>query len=96
MEQGISNDEVCNEVGWALPTNHVVVCGAHPTWYLLVFIVVVLHSGLVESALAAGPRRALPPGEIPADTRLGPLKGERGDFSFVPARSRYEWSRRAE
>lgn len=22
---------------------------------------------------------------VPADTRLGPLRGERGDFSFVPA-----------
>ena len=75
MEQRISNDEVCNEVGWALPTDHVVLCGAHPTWYLLVLIVVALHPGLVEPTFGAGPPRALGPGEIPADTRLGPLKG---------------------
>jgi len=96
MEQGISNDEVCNEVGWALPTNHFARCGAHPTWYLLVLIVVALHPGLVEPTFGAGPPRALGPGEIPADTRLGPLKGERGDFSFVPVRSRQEWKPRAE
>ena len=96
MEQGISNDEVCNEVGWALPTDHVVVCDAHPTWYLLVLIVVALHPGLVAPTFGAGPPRALPPGEIPADTRLGPLKGERGDFSFVPVQSRQEWKQRAE
>ncbi len=28
--------------------------------------------------------------------RLGPLKGERGDFSFVPAQSRQQWKQRAE
>jgi len=96
MEQGISNEEVCNEVGWALPTDHVARCGAHPTWYLLVLIVVALHPGLVEPTFGAGPPRALGPGEIPADTRLGPLKGERGDFSFVPVQSRQEWKQRAE
>ena len=63
---------------------------------VLVLIVVGLHPGLVESRLEAGPPRALPPGEIPADTRLGPLNGEQGDFSFVPAQSREEWKRRAE
>ncbi|MFH1718545.1 MAG: hypothetical protein ABIF19_14415 [Planctomycetota bacterium] len=64
--------------------------------WLLALVVVGLHPGLVESPLGAGPPRALLPGELPADTRLGPLRGERGDFSFVPARSRQEWERRAE
>lgn len=41
--------------------------------------------------MAAGP-----PGELPADTRLGPLKGEQGDFSFVPARSPQEWNQRSD
>ena len=65
----------------------------HP--WLFVLIVVGLHPGLVESCLGAGLPRALPPGEVPADTRLGPLKGERGDFSFVPAQSCQEWQQRA-
>jgi len=64
--------------------------------WLLALVVVGLHPGLLESRLWAGPPRALPPGELPADTRLGPLKGERGDFSFVPAQSRQEWEHRAE
>ena len=37
-------------------------------------------------ASAAGPR-VLPADKLPADTRLGPLRGEQGDFSFVPAKS---------
>jgi len=44
----------------------------------------------------AGPLRILPPGRVPSDTRLGPLKGERGDFSFIPARSPEEWEQRKE
>ncbi len=80
-------------VGLAPPS---LICGLSPTLRLLVLIVVGLHPGLAESGLAAGSPRALPPGEIPADTRLGPLKGERGDFSFVPAQSRQEWKQRAE
>lgn len=31
-----------------------------------------------------------------ADTRLGPLRGEQGDFSFAPAKSPKEWKKRAE
>lgn len=31
--------------------------------------------------------RVLPPGELPDDSRLGPLKGERGDFLLRPASS---------
>jgi dienelactone hydrolase len=63
---------------------------------LLLLIVVTLHLGLVESSLPAGPPRALPPGKTPADTRLGSLKGEQGDFFFIPARSPEEWKMRAE
>ncbi|MHC4173875.1 MAG: alpha/beta hydrolase family protein, partial [Planctomycetota bacterium] len=57
-------------------------------------IVAALYFGLMESILTAGSPRVLPPGTIPADTRLGPLKGERGDFSFIPAHSSKEWERR--
>ena len=65
-------------------------------FWLLVLIVIGLHPGLVEICQGAGPPRVLPPGEIPADTRLDPLKGEQGDFSFVPAKSREQWKQRAE
>jgi dienelactone hydrolase len=64
--------------------------------WLLVLIAAASHSGIIEPSFGAGPPLALGPGEIPADTRLGPLKGERGDFSFVPAQSRQEWKQRAE
>jgi len=65
-------------------------------FWLFVLIVIGLHPGLVELCLGTGPPRVLPPGEIPADTRLGPLKGEQGDFSFVPTKSREQWKQRAE
>ncbi len=78
-------------------------CGTYPTarrnparFWLLVLIVIGLHQGFVELCLGVGPPRVLPPGEIPADTRLGPLKGEQGDFSFVPAKSREQWKQRVE
>ena len=63
-----------------------------PLW--LVLIIASSYFGLMERSLTAGPPRVLPPGMIPSDTRLGPLKGERGDFSFIPARSPEEWERR--
>lgn len=40
--------------------------------------------------------RVLPPGERPNDTRLGPLRGEEGEFLFAPAESAAEWASRAE
>ncbi|UCF14862.1 MAG: hypothetical protein JSW59_15745, partial [Phycisphaerales bacterium] len=64
-------------------------------WFVSL-IALVLSAAFGSSGLAAGPPRALPAGEIPADTRLGPLKGERGDFSFVPAQSHQQWEQRAE
>lgn len=78
-------------------------CDTYPTrrksathfwWLVLIFIG--LHAGRAEFCLGAGPPRVLPPGEIPADTRLGPLKEERGDFIFVPPKSSDEWKQRAE
>ncbi|MGE3805263.1 MAG: hypothetical protein AB7K24_11380, partial [Gemmataceae bacterium] len=47
------------------------------------------------SLQAAGPR-VLPAGKLPEDSRLGPLKGEAGDFNLTPARSPAEWQKRAE
>jgi dienelactone hydrolase len=55
----------------------------------------VLFFTLVLSAAAAGPR-VLPPGQLPDDVRLGPLKDLDGYFPFTPAKSPAEWSRRAE
>jgi dienelactone hydrolase len=92
MKRTMSKPEFCG-VGLAPPS---LTGGASPTLRLLVLIVLALSSGFVRSAVEAGPPRALPPGEFPADTRLGPLKGERGDFSFAPAPSRQEWEQRAE
>jgi dienelactone hydrolase len=50
----------------------------------------------MERGASAGPPRVLPAGELPADTRLGPLRGERGEFSFVPATSPEDWKQRAD
>jgi dienelactone hydrolase len=61
----------------------------------LVGILVVAGIVVSSGARAAGPR-VLPANQLPADTRLGPLKGEQGDFSFVPARSPEEWKQRSE
>jgi len=63
---------------------------------LFIPVFIGLHPGLTKSCFGAGPPRVLPPGEIPSDTRLGPLKGEQGDFSFVPPQSREEWKQRVE
>ncbi len=57
----------------------------------LVLAVALLPSG----AEAAGPR-VLPADQLPADTRLGPLRGEQGDFPLIPARSPEEWKQRAQ
>ncbi|MHC4072522.1 MAG: alpha/beta hydrolase family protein [Planctomycetota bacterium] len=67
-----------------------------PRPWLFALIVAASYFGLMERSLTAGPPRTLPPGEVPADTRLGPLRGERGDFLFVPAQSSQEWKQRAE
>lgn len=90
MEQKVDKPGLCR-VGLAPPIDD---GGVSPTLRLLV--VIIAGFGLTRPAFAAGSPRVLPPGEVPADTRLGPLKGEQGDFSFVPARSRQEWEQRAE
>lgn len=59
--------------------------------YIVALAVVILCT-----PCAAAPPRALPVGQLPADTRLGPLRGEQGDFSFAPATSRDQWQQRAE
>jgi len=64
-------------------------------WWL-VLLVIGLHPGLAESELGAGPLRVLASGDIPADTRLGPLRGEQGHFSFVPVKSHKQWKQRAD
>lgn len=40
--------------------------------------------------------RVLPAGELPNDSRLGPLKTERAEFPFTPSQSRDEWVARKE
>src|SRR5262245_22557076 len=62
-------------------------------WLALVLVTATL--GHTSRVTAAGPR-VLPPGQLPADTRLGPLKGEEGDFSFGPAKSPEEWKTRSD
>ena len=49
----------------------------------------------LSTAVADSPR-ALSPGQLPDDVRLGPLKDLNGYFPFVPATSPDEWNRRAE
>ena len=48
-----------------------------------------------ESMALADPLRVLPPGQQPADTRMGPLRGETGDFSLTVATSPEAWQARA-
>ena len=51
---------------------------------------------LGSSLLAADIPRALPPGELPRDARLEPLKDYDGYFPFTPPESREVWAKRAE
>src|SRR5215217_1821526 len=53
------------------------------------------YSFLVLSLDAASPR-ALPPGALPNDVRLRPLKDLDGYFPFTPPKSQAEWNARAE
>jgi len=70
----------------------------HADWLRWVVISLALATCLdpIERRVSAGPARVLPPGELPADTRFGPLRGERGDFSFVPTASPERWKQRAD
>ena len=51
---------------------------------------------LCGSVPAADIPRALPPGQLPQDSRLGPLKDLNGYFPFTPYTSPGEWAKRAE
>lgn len=64
--------------------------------WTVVFTIASLCLKLFEPNVMAKPPHVLPTGNIPADTRLNPLKGEQGNFSFVPAKSPEEWKQRAE
>ncbi|MGD9721771.1 MAG: acetylxylan esterase [Pirellulales bacterium] len=50
---------------------------------------------VANEAVAAGPR-VLPPGQLPNDARLGPLKDLNGYFPFEPSDSKEAWEKRAE
>ncbi len=50
----------------------------------------------IAASLAADPPHVLPKGTVPNDTRLGPLKGEHGDFQLNPAKSPEQWQSRAD
>lgn len=54
-----------------------------------------LLAGFHLAATAGGPR-VLPPGELPSDRRLEPLKDLDGYFPFHPPDTREAWARRAE
>src|SRR3954470_16314641 len=51
---------------------------------------------IVASAVAAKSPRALPPGQLPNDARLKPLKDLDGYFPFTPPTSKADWEKRAE
>ncbi len=70
--------------------------GSGTAGWIIVFVIASLSLKPLESDTTAKPPRVLPPGDIPADTRLNPLRGESGDFSFVPAKSPEEWKQRVE
>lgn len=54
-----------------------------------------LATAISPLAIGAGPR-ALPPGQLPDDHRLGPLRDLNGYFPFIPPTSREEWKKRSE
>jgi len=51
---------------------------------------------LVNTGSFADPTRVLPPGQLPKDARLAPLKDLDGYFPFTPPTSREMWEKRAE
>ncbi|MBL7037947.1 MAG: acetylxylan esterase [Pirellulaceae bacterium] len=61
-------------------------------WWLLAISLLISVQGFVS---AADPH-ALPPGQLPADKRLEPLKDLNGYFPFTPPKSKQEWERRAD
>jgi len=63
----------------------------HVFWLVAIALIVSAQ----QSASAAGPR-VLPPGQLPADERLEPLKDLNGYFPFTPPKSKEEWEQRAD
>lgn len=60
----------------------------------LTFLILCLP-GVLVVPVAAGPPRVLPPGELPADARLGELTNLNGYFPFSPPQDLSAWHRRA-
>lgn len=58
------------------------------------FAILLTAAMLLISSVSAAPR-ALPPAQLPNDSRLGPLKDLDGYFPFTPSKSPEDWSRRA-
>lgn len=63
----------------------------HVFWLIAIALVVSSR----QFASAAGPR-VLPPGQLPDDKRLEPLKDLNGYFPFAPPKSKQEWEQRAD
>ena len=59
------------------------------------FLPLALAFAFTCSAFAAETPRVLPPGEVPQDVRLGPLKDLEGYFPFTVPASREAWEKRA-
>jgi cephalosporin-C deacetylase-like acetyl esterase len=57
---------------------------------------VTIVGALADGAAGGELPRALPPGQLPADARLGPLTTLGGYFPFDPPNSRKAWQQRAE
>ena len=51
---------------------------------------------VASAAFAADPPRVLPPGQLPNDARLGPLKDLDGYFPFTPSPTPEAWEERAQ
>lgn len=66
--------------------------------FLFLASLLIFGSGMSDRQFAAGAEslRALPPGQVPADQRLKPLKDLDGYFPFSPPSSREQWQDRAE
>ncbi|MBC8871239.1 MAG: acetylxylan esterase [Planctomycetes bacterium] len=65
-------------------------------WCWTAISAVTLTGALMSASTAlADPLRVLASGQLPTDTRLGPLRGETGDFSFTPAANPESWQARA-
>ena len=61
---------------------------------LVVFVLAGMLTAMAAPLRAAGPR-VLPPGQLPKDKRLEPLKDLNGYFPFVPPQSKEAWDQRA-